>query len=286
MKLYAISDLHVRYERNRQALKTLPSYPEDWLILGGDVGETLGDLEFALDILVSRFQQVIWVPGNHELWTLPSDPSGLRGEAKYQALVSLCRTYRVLTPEDPYVYWKEHTTTYVIAPLFLLYDYSFRPDDIAEADAVNWAIASDVLCTDELLLSPEPYASRQAWCESRCRLTAARLTEVPAEYPLILINHFPLRRDLVRLSRIPRFSLWCGTRRTEPWHKQFNVAVVVSGHLHMRATDWRDGVRFEEVSLGYPQNWSPERRIASYLREILPGPADSPSTSTKPQWHR
>src|ERR1700752_3985590 len=107
MKLYAISDLHVRYERNRQALKTLPSYPEDWLILGGDVGETLGDLKFALDILVSRFQKIIWVPGNHELWTLPSDPSGLRGEEKYQALVSLCQAYHVLTPEDPYVYWRE-----------------------------------------------------------------------------------------------------------------------------------------------------------------------------------
>ena len=286
MKLYAISDLHVRYEHNRQALLWLPSYPEDWLILGGDIGDTLGDLEFALATLVPRFRQVVWVPGNHELWVLPSDPIGLRGEAKYHALVSLCRAYNVLTPEAPYAYWTGPNTTYVIAPLFLLYDYSFRPDDIAEADAVNWAMESDVLCMDELLLSPEPYASRQAWCESRCRLTEARLSQIPAEYPLVLINHFPLRRDLVRLSRIPRFSLWCGTRRTELWHQQFNVAVVVTGHLHMRATDWRDGVRFEEVSLGYPQNWQQERGIGAYLREILPGPTDPPPASVKPQWHR
>ncbi|MGH9360727.1 MAG: metallophosphoesterase, partial [Thermoanaerobaculia bacterium] len=46
---------------------------------------------------------------------------------------------------------------------------------------------------------------------------------------------------------------------------------VVYGHLHIRATQWRDGVRCEEVSLGYPQNWEPGRGLASYLREILPG---------------
>ena len=285
MKLYAISDLHVRYERNRRALLSLPAYADDWLILGGDVGETLQDVEFALATLTPRFRQVLWVPGNHELWTLPSDPSGLRGEAKYRALVALCRTYNVLTPEDPYACWNNGVTRYVIAPLFLLYDYSFRPDHIAEAEAVHWAMQADVLCTDEQVLSPHPHLSRQAWCERRCQVTEARLAQFPTQYPLVLINHFPLRRDLVRLPKIPRFSIWCGTRRTELWHKQFNVAVVVSGHLHMRATDWRDGVRFEEVSLGYPQNWKQERGIAGYLREILPGPPGPPPTNTQPQWH-
>jgi hypothetical protein len=30
MKLYAISDLHLDYEENVQALKEMPSYPQDW----------------------------------------------------------------------------------------------------------------------------------------------------------------------------------------------------------------------------------------------------------------
>ena len=30
-----------------------------------------------------------------------------------------------------------------------------------------------------------------------------------------------------------------------------------------------DGVRFEEVSLGYPRQWSAARGITSYLRQIL-----------------
>ncbi len=52
---------------------------------------------------------------------------------------------------------------------------------------------------------------------------------------------------------------------------RFPVKVVVSGHLHIRGTSWRDGVRFEEVSLGYPRQWRAERGIGTYFREILPG---------------
>ena len=37
----------------------------------------------------------------------------------------------------------------------------------------------------------------------------------------------------------------------------------------MRRTDWRDGTRFEEVSLGYPRQWDPAKGVADYLREIL-----------------
>ena len=72
MKLYAISDLHLGHEINRQALAAIPSYPEDWLILAGDMGETTAHLRYALSILSRRFAQLLWVPGNHDLWTLPS----------------------------------------------------------------------------------------------------------------------------------------------------------------------------------------------------------------------
>ena len=88
----------------------------------------------------------------------------------------------------------------------------------------------------------------------------------------MIINHFPLRQDLAVLPRIPRFSIWCGTRRSEDWHRRYRALAVVYGHLHIRSTHWRDGVRFEESSLGYPQNWDDSRGIEPYLREILPGP--------------
>lgn len=145
---------------------------------------------------------------------------------------------------------------------------------------MEWAAESDIMAADEILLHPDPYPSRAAWCAERCRATARRLAEASARAPLVLANHYPLRQDLVRLRRIPRFSIWCGTRETEDWHLRFRAVVVVYGHLHIRETHFRDGVRFEEVSFGYPRDWSRELGMEAYLREILPGPPlpDVPAT--------
>ncbi|GER91223.1 metallophosphoesterase [Dictyobacter vulcani] len=283
MKVYAISDLHLGVPSNRLALAELPYYLDDWLIVAGDVGETAEHLHYALSILTRRFAKVLWVPGNHDLWTVPgTKDSALEGDERYRFLVNICRSYGVSTPEDPYPIWKE---AFVLAPLFLLYDYSFRPADVSEEGAVAWAQETDVLCSDEYLLHPTPYPSRQAWCQARLAYTEKRLAEIPAAYSLVLINHFPLRQEFARVYNIPRFSIWCGTTQTEDWHTRFPVSVVVSGHIHVRTTDYRDGVRFEEVSLGYQRNWKSEKGVQGYLREILPGPP-LPEQQPATQWYR
>ncbi len=288
MKLLAISDLHLANRSNQEALRDLPPFPEDWLLLGGDTGETEEHLEMALDHLVPRFQKVIWVPGNHDLWTLDNDPSHLCGEAKYRRLVKICRSHGAVTPEDPYLRWpaSEGCPEHVIAPLFLLYDYTFRPPEIPAEKAVAWARKTGVLCSDEFLIHPAPHASREEWCAARLRWTRKRLDEATASgLPTILLNHFPLRYDLVYLPRIPRFSIWCGTRATEDWHLRYRATAVVYGHLHIKNTQFRDGVRFEEVSLGYPRDWNRERGIETYLRQILPTP-DTWLSRTRPDSHR
>ena len=273
MKLYAISDLHLGNAANRTALSGMSPHLDDWLILAGDVGETEAHIEYALDVLQPRFRQLIWVPGNHELWTVSAEQ--LRGEEKYLALVEFCRRRGVLTPEDPYVVWPGEGPAHLIAPLFLLYDYTFGPDHVAPEGAVAWAKEEGIVCADETFLHPHPYPSRAAWCHARCRQTERRLESAGVEHghlPSVLINHFPLKRVLARLPAIPRFQVWCGTRRTEDWHKRFRARAIVSGHLHIRQSAVIDGVRFEEVSLGYPRQWRADRSIDSYLRQILPAP--------------
>lgn len=279
MKLFAISDIHVGYKQNLIAMNELPDHPEDWLILCGDVGDTLEQVEFALTLLNRKFAQLIWVPGNHELWTVPRK-SGLSGVARYQALVALCQRHGVLTPEDPFPIWQGEGGPHLLAPLFVLYDYSFRPDDVPIDQAVAWARASDVLCTDEALIHPEPYPGVGDWCAARVQESEQRLTQALAEspYPTILIAHFPLRQEHAVLPRIPRFMVWCGTRLTTDWHARFRADIVVSGHLHIPCTRYVDGVRFEEVSLGYPDQWQMRlarygSRLEDHLRQILPTPA-------------
>jgi 3',5'-cyclic AMP phosphodiesterase CpdA len=269
MRLWAISDLHVGYEENRRAVQALPSYPDDWLIIAGDTGETPAHLDFVLRTLQPRFAQLFWTPGNHDLWTPRSLPGEQRGVAHYERLVALCRKYGVLTPEDPYAKWPGDGPTRAIVPTFLLFDYSFRPARISREEAIAWAAASGVRSADEDLLAADPYPRCDEWCAARVEATEARLEALPKDVRLIVANHFPLRQDLAVLPRIPRFSIWCGTTKTNDWHRRFNVEAAVYGHLHLRSSKVIDGTRFDEVSLGYPKQWNQSKNLADYLRQIL-----------------
>ncbi len=273
MRLLAISDLHLANSINRSALDALPACPDDWLIVAGDVAERIDMVADALQLLTDRFAQVLWVPGNHELWSRSStgEPSGA---ARYETLVERARALGVVTPEDPFPLWPgplpDGVERLAIVPLFLLYDYSFRPGDVPLDGVVEWAEETHNVCSDEILLSPDPFASRIDWCHARLADAERRLrSEIPEGARTVLVNHWPLRRDLVRIPRVPRFTPWCGTVRTEDWHRRFAAYAAVTGHLHTRRTDIRDGTRFEEVSLGYPRQWDQSRGIAAYLRVIV-----------------
>ncbi|KAI9713213.1 MAG: hypothetical protein M1820_001199 [Bogoriella megaspora] len=302
-KLYAIADIHLSYKPNREALERLEPRPDDGLILLGDVGETAEHLRLGFSKATECFKKVYWCPGNHELYTIPThkdvEGANLRGEEKYMFCVEVAREYGIITPEDPYDFWwvegeDGSAIPHVICPIFTLYDYTFRPPEIKPEDAVAWAREKDIEATDEFMLHPDPYESRQAWCDVLVSKTTSKLTLALAKYgrdvKFIIAGHWPLRQDLVDLRAIPRFSPWCGTVRTEDWHLRFNCEVVVSGHIHVRRTDWRDNIRFEECSLGYPKQWNHCRDegldINDMMREILPGQDHGNIDRSQTVWRR
>ncbi|MFE5857584.1 metallophosphoesterase family protein [Streptomyces sp. NPDC056500] len=255
--LLAISDLHIAFGENRAALLALrPRHDDDWLLVAGDVGELTADVEWALRLLSERFARVVWAPGNHELWSHPKDPITLRGAERYDHLVAMCRSLGVLTPEDPYPVWQGPSGPVTVVPLFLLYDYSFRQPGVDSVpEALRLAAGRGVVCADEALLDPTPYATVAAWCRARLALSEARLLALGPRVRTVLVNHFPLVREPTRVLRHPDFALWCGSTATADWHLRFRADAVVYGHLHIPRTTWHDGVRFEEVSMGYPREW-------------------------------
>ncbi|CAF9911147.1 MAG: hypothetical protein GOMPHAMPRED_007323 [Gomphillus americanus] len=334
--LYAISDIHLSYPQNREYWSALPLRKHDFppksgLILAGDVGESISHLRLALEIALQVFSYVWWIPGNHELYTLPGQHSptennastgdqaardaeidSLRGEERYQAFIRVCHQYPgVYTPEDEWVIWdcsaeEDPITTIttksqissspsnqqpqqpsssaaaLICPLFTLYDYTFRPAHLhSTTAALAWAAEKDIIATDEALLHSDPHPNKASWSSQLVSNFHTRLTSARARFPslpFVLINHWPLREEVLHIPSIPRFSLWCGTRSTRHWDTEFApVAVVVSGHLHVRRTDWIGDTRWEEVSLGYPRQWTKIREqeldVAELLREVLPGRA-------------
>ena len=297
-RLLAVSDLHVGYPENRAYADALaPGDPGDWLIVAGDVGEAFADVGFVLASLASRFAKVIWTPGNHELWTLPSDPVALRGAARYEALVKVCRRFGVLTPEDEFPVWDGPGGPVTVAPLFALYDYSFRASGPVTGDTVTGDTAAAALAAigaavsgngdggrlaalaaareagirpvDEGRLHADPYPSAAAWCRERVAATERRLAAVDG--PAVLVSHWPLVRDPVAALRHQEFAPWCGTALTAGWPARHQVVAAVYGHLHIPRTAHYDGVRFEEVSVGYPREWQRRGTAPPPPRVILGG---------------
>jgi hypothetical protein len=260
--LLAISDLHVEVPENRRFVDTLrPGHESDWLIVCGDVGELLAEVE----------RKVIWVPGNHELWTRPDDPSQLRGEHRYVHLVEFCQRLGVVTPEDDFPVWDGAGIPLVLAPLFTLYDYTFGFNiGATKRESLARAKAAGVICSDEYLLFCELFGTIEDWCAERVRTTTERLERATAKgQRSLLINHFPLTPELTEPLFHPEFAQWCGTIKTADWHRRFNALAVVYGHLHIPRTTVHDGVPFVEVSLGYPRQWM-RRGTAPAPHRVLP----------------
>jgi 3',5'-cyclic AMP phosphodiesterase CpdA len=272
-RLLAVSDLHVRYPENRAVVEGLQSDSDgDWLIVAGDVAEQVDDVVWTLGLLRDRFARVLWVPGNHELWSRGKDVVQLRGEHRYRRLVELCRGLGVLTPEDPFPVWEGAGGPVTVAPLFLLYDYSFLPEGATSPEeGLAVARAAGVVCTDEYVLYPEPFPDRAAWCAARVAAARERLDTCDPALPTVLVNHWPLTRHPTRVLRHPEFALWCGTEATADWHVRYRAAAVVYGHLHIPRVTWQDGTRFVEASLGYPREWrARDERHGTVVSDLLP----------------
>ena len=272
--LWAISDLHVGHRGNEAVLDRIrPEGDDDWLIVAGDVAERTDEIAETLRRLKQRFSTVIWTPGNHELYTTAKDPLQIHGVARYDYLVASCRELHVITPEDIYPQFDpgDGTAPVRVVPMFLLYDYTFRPAGTTnKIQALAVARENNVVATDEFLLSPEPFGTRDAWGRDRVERTRARLDALDPTEQTVLINHWPLRREPTDTLMYPEFALWCGTELTHDWHTRYNAACCVYGHLHIPRTTWYDDVRFEEVSVGYPREWQRRGLPDPLLRKITP----------------
>ena len=171
-RLLAVSDLHVRYPENRAIVEGLrPGDDGDWLIVAGDVAERVDDVRRHPGPAARAVRQVVWVPGNHELWTPPTDPVHAARRASATAhLVRMCRAARRASPR------RTRTRSgpgaggpVVVAPLFLLYDYSFRARRHRDRGGGRWPrptgpgwSAPTSTCSH-----PDPYPDRDAWCAAR-----------------------------------------------------------------------------------------------------------------------
>lgn len=188
--------------------------------------------------------------------------------------MSCWRNLGIATPADPFPVWRGPGAPVVVAPLCTLYDYSFGANVApTKRESLARAHEAGVVCSDEFVLHPDSYRSREEWCRERVRLIRERLTAMADDgLPSVLVGHFPLLAELTKPLLRPEFTQWCGTVATADPHTRFRAeAVVVYGHLHIPRSTVHVGVRFAEGSLGYPLETKCWRRRLNLLRRIVPG---------------
>jgi|SRR5579864_964108 len=238
MRVFAISDVHVHYEVNQQWIANLSTmdYRDDLLILAGDICDSLRLLEWCLRALARRFAQVLYVPGNHELWVL-HDPNPGTSLDKFQQVCQVAESCGASM--RPF-----HCRDLSIVPLLGWYDYSFGEP------------------TPDLL---------DAWVDYHaCRWPAHFSVREIAEYffrfnddflqitnqTVISFSHFVPRLDVFPnyTSGDKRFLYpVLGSTKLEAQIRRLKPAIHVYGHSHVNRNLALDGVLYVNNAYGYPQ---------------------------------
>ena len=129
-RVFAISDIHVDYSENLKWIQNLSEfeYSKDILILAGDVTDRLPLMEKTFLNLRDKFKNVLYVPGNHDLWIRRSEETC--SFEKFHRIHQIARQCDVIT--SPYRY----NDTYFV-PLYSWYDFSFG--DLDPSIKKRWA---------------------------------------------------------------------------------------------------------------------------------------------------
>ncbi|XP_059647239.1 uncharacterized protein LOC132293683 isoform X2 [Cornus florida] len=74
-RVFVLSDLHTDYSENMTWVKGLSTieHKKDVLLVAGDVAETYNYFVLTMSLLKDRFDNVFYVPGNHDLWCREKD---------------------------------------------------------------------------------------------------------------------------------------------------------------------------------------------------------------------
>jgi len=237
MRIFVASDLHVDFKENRLLLESLDgdAYEDDVLIVAGDVADRLQKIADTLRLLKSRFRQVFYTPGNHELW--------VRGEAsdsieKLERILEICDAAGVQTTPAK-------IGNYQIVPLFSWYDDSLDSGEPADSKELEgWG--DFIFCKWPAVIGD---VTRHFMEMNRQRLTTY-------SDPVISFSHFLPRRDLLpptdRLGfkGLPRVA---GCVALEQQIRQIGSAIHVFGHSHINCDLTIDSIRYVQNALLYPR---------------------------------
>lgn len=255
MRVFATSDLHLDYDDNKRWLEHLSTtdYQSDILILAGDISDDITLLTWCFSVLQSKFQQVFFVPGNHDLWVRRS--RDITSIDKFEMIRDLANEYNIrMTPH--------HYGSLSIVPLLSWYDYSFGLPcekllkawmDFHVCDWPNNMQANDI--SHYFLSLNQPVLSVQ--------------NDV-----VISFSHFMPRIDLMPSGMPQRFKYLYPIMGSAALDEQIRTIqstkhLHIYGHSHLNRQVVLEGIEYTNNAFGYPS----ESHISQkQLRQIYETP--------------
>lgn len=238
MRVFITSDIHVDFEENYRWFNNLSSfdYQDDILILAGDVTDIIPLFEKTLKSLRERFLEVIFVPGNHDLWVQRSHVK--HSLKKLQIIKTITADCGIRM--EPFL-----LPSLSIIPLFSWYDYSFgQPSqEIFETwvdyTACKWPNSYDVnSITQYFTAMNEPFIN----------LNNTNQYIISFSHFLPRIDIMPVYIPCGKKSLYPVF----GTTLLEKQIRKLNSRIHVYGHSHVNNQIKKDNTLYINNAFGYP----------------------------------
>ena len=243
MRIFAISDIHVDFEENWTWLQNLSQhdYTEDVLILAGDIGHTIPLLQGTFEIVSRCFSEVLYVPGNHDLWVRRHDYETSLG--KFQAVRDIAIDHGLhLEPMQ--------FGALTIVPLLGWYDYSFGQP--ANKLRKVWADYKACRWPDDW---DENQITQHFISMNEGHLDISNQVVVSFSHFLPRIDIMPVSMPLEHKVLYPVF----GSSLLESQIRTLGSQIHIYGHHHLNRRLCTDATVYINNALGYPH----EKKITS-----------------------
>ncbi|CAN6577682.1 unnamed protein product [Malus baccata var. baccata] len=274
LRVFVLSDLHTDYSENMEWVKCLPTvrYKNDTLIVAGDVAETYNNFIVTMSVLKDRFEHVLYVPGNHDLWCRQEGEIHLDSHQKLKKLLDACRGLGVET--SPMV-----LDGLGIIPLFSWYHESFdREEEITSTHipSLEMACKDFKACKWSKELSNGDI-SLALYFDAMNEKNQSLIKEIQNTCSQIIsFSHFVPRQELCPEKRMlfyPKLPKIIGSDCLEARIRSIHgvegspSACHVFGHTHFCWDSVIHGIRYVQAPLAYPrerkrrmnggENWLP-----------------------------
>ncbi len=244
MRIFALSDIHIDYSENRKWLHQLSQrdYVEDVLILAGDISDVVLLLMEGFEALKKRFLEVLYVPGNHDLWVHRN--GGGNSLEHFFLIKKVAADYGIRM--EP-----AHFGPVSIVPLLGWYDYSFgRPAEELLAAWVDYQACKWPDNFDEAAITNFFISSNEAWLAVK-------------NETIISFSHFLPRIDVMPSSvPVKKRILYPvqGTVQLEQQLRTLGSKIHVYGHSHVNRHLSIDGTLYINNAYGYPHEpWTKKK---------------------------